>query len=511
MAAGVSQRVAGYIRVSSARQRDESDSPASQRQRLKQAGAGKFFEDLGVSGYRLEQRKAATGYKALVHAIEAGEIDKLLCTRLDRIARRDGLVLALADLCERCGVEFLTLAGGTVSTAKASDWLSVKMQLVIGEHFSRQLSENIRTGYQGLIAAGIPARSSASLPIHLQREPGTRHGVIPSPAWKPCRRVIERFVEGHWSLADAGRFMHRTTGRLSSGKAVAMWLRGRHLVGDMAKRDGTVLIEGCWPAIASPSEHAQIQLRLGVRRRVWGVNTTREVRALSGLIRCHACNRALAYCVARRPSGSYAYLRCTSQSCPSKRAAVRADHLEQALVAAWVSDHLQLVAEAQVAASSTTIPSTTLLALRQELMGREALPPQFRTDQDRQRITELQQLIRQESAAPIELDPRIVSLLDDRLRTVPIDSGWPVETFYGQIDGPPGSPWGWFDGRSEQQRHHDLSLLIERRGVVVDPTMKDRRLWIRGVAWRLQVEDDQGQPLGTTGVVEGEHQHLHRS
>lgn len=47
--------VGGYVRVSSARQRDESDSPASQRQRLTAAGATILFEDLAVSGYRLSR------------------------------------------------------------------------------------------------------------------------------------------------------------------------------------------------------------------------------------------------------------------------------------------------------------------------------------------------------------------------------------------------------------------------------------------------------------------------
>jgi DNA invertase Pin-like site-specific DNA recombinase len=510
MAEGVS-RIAGYLRVSSAKQRDESDSPASQRQRLKQAGAGRFFQDLGVSGYKLEQRRKAAGYRALVKAIKAGEIEKLLCTRLDRIGRRDALVMELAELCEQAGVEFVTLAGGSVSTAKASDWLSVKTQLTIAEFFSRQLSENIRTGYQGLIAAGIPARSAASLPVHLQREQGTRHGVEPSPAWPACREVIERFIAGDWNLADAAEHIHRATGRLSSGKAVAMWLKQPHLLGHMSKRNGEILIASCWPAIATEAEHAQIQLRLSIRHRAGGTSTSRETRALSGLCACHGCGKVLAYSVAKRPSGHYSYLRCSDQSCPSKRRAVRADHLEQALVVQWAADHLQLVAEAQGAASSVTIPSTTLLALRQELVGREALPAQFRSTADTSRIGTLQQLIRQESTAPPELDPGIVALLDQRLRQVPIDSGWGSQLFHGQIDGPPGSPWGWFDGRSEQQRHHDLSLLIERAGVVVDTTEKDRHRWIRQVRWRLQVEGPDGQPLGTTGVVEGEHQHLHRS
>ena len=493
--------MAGYLRLSSKGQRDSSDSLASQRKRLQQAGATLFFEDV-VSGYRLDQRRKADGYQRLLQAVTAGQVNRLLVVRLDRAARRDSLVLALAETCEKAGVPFESLGSGTVETSTASGWLSVKMQLVMAEHFSRQLSENIRGGYRGLHAQGIPARSAGSLPCHLQRAAsGGRHAVEPSPAWKPCRRVIERFLEGRWTLAKAARFMHRTTGRLGTGKSVAAWLRAQHLQGHLSKRDGTVLIESCWPAICNASEFSQIQLRLGTRRRVWGANTTREVRALSGMCTCGGCGSVLAYSVAKRPGRqgvvrNYSYLRCTMPSCPSKRAAVRADLLEQALVVQWVASWLHLLAEAQAAATNLHMPSASLLGLRQELAARETLPSQFRSDADRQRITELQQLIRNESAAPPELDPAVLALLDQRLRVVPIDSGWGSPLFHGQIDAPPGTPWGWFDGRSDQQRQHDLSLLIERKGVEVDTTKKDRHSWIQGVRWTLAVTDERGKPVG---------------
>ncbi|MEB3361740.1 MAG: recombinase family protein [Synechococcaceae cyanobacterium] len=497
---GAKPEVAGYIRVSSAAQRDQSDSPASQRERLRQAGCTAFYEDLAVSGFKREARQKAHGYNRLLADIAAGRITRLVCTRLDRAGRRDDLVLALVDACEAAGIEFVALAsGGTVSTTTAASWLGVKTQLMLGEFYSRQLSESIRSGYQGLHAQGIPARSAASLPVHLQRTAGTRHGVEPSPAWPACREAIEQFIAGRWTLADCGRYLHEQIGRLSTGKAVAMWLRGQHLLGHMAKRDGTVLIEDCWPAIASAEEFAQIQLRLSTRRRVWGVNVNREVRALSGLCRCYHCGRGLAHDSARRPSGVYRYVRCTYQSCPSKRAGIRADLLEQALFLQWVADHLGLIAEAQATASNVQIPSAALLTLRQELQAREALPPQFRTEQDRQRIGELQQQIRRESAAPPDLDPAIVALLGDQLRTVPIDSGWPAPMFHGQIDGPPGSSWGWFEGRPDPQRNQELSLLIERHGVLVDTTIRDRHKWIRAVSWRLVVTDGRGSPLGVTG------------
>jgi len=493
---------AGYIRVSSTKQRDQSDSPASQRQRLKDAGATLFFQDT-VSGFRLDQRKKAKGYRDLCDAITAGRVGRVLCTRLDRAGRRDSIVMELAELCEKAGAEFLTLAGGAVETGTASGWLSVKMQLVISEHFSRQLSENIRSGYQGLIAAGIPARSAASLPVQLQRIPGSRHGVEESPAWPHCRHALDQLLAGRWNMAEAGRYLFEHTGRLGTSRTVAAWMRGRHLTGHMATRSGEILIRDCWPAIASESEYQQIQSR--IRSRARGANITAPIRALSGLVKCiHCTNRrtgsnvVLSYSAAKRSSGTYLYLRCNDPACPSRRAHLRADRLEEALFLQWVSDHLQLLAEAHLRASTITVPSPALLPLQQELRAREQLPAQFRSAADQQRIRELQDQIRRESTAPAELDPAVLALFDQSLRVVPLDSGWPSPTFHGQIDAPPGTPWGWFHDRPEEQRNADLRRLLDH--VLVDPVGKDPKLWIKAVKWHHNVVDEDGNPIGISGV-----------
>ena len=510
MAAEISQRVAGYLRVSSASQRDESDSPASQRQRLKQAGAGRLFEDLAVSGFKLEDRRKAKGFRDLLTAIEAGELDKLITTRLDRIARRDALVLQIAEACDEHGVEFLSLGSGAVDISTSAGWLSVKVQLLLGEHYSRALAENVRNGYQGLHSQGIPARSAASLPIHLQRIAGTRHGVEPSPAWGDCRVVVDKFIAGEWRLADAAQFLHERHSRMGHGRSVGFWLRGRHLLGHMARRDGTVQIKDCWPALVTAGEFEAIQLQLETNRRVWGRNIpqppeagglrpTREIRALSGLCRCAHCRSVLAYSVARRASGTYSYMRCTQQQCPSRRAGIRADHLEQSLLMQRLGDHLANIARALAEADGQHhIPSPQLVELRQELAAREKLPAQFRGDADQLRIRELRQQIAAEQRTPTEPDPALVALLDEQLRHVPIDAGW-GETFLGQVHS---DHWGWTSApgldRSEPQRHRDLALLIEPGGLLVNTVPRDRHHWIRQVRWRIPVWGPEGP------MVEGE-------
>lgn len=441
----------GYIRVSSTKQRDESDSPASQRQRLKAAGATVFFEDV-VSGFRLEQRRKAAQFQLLQQAISQRRITTLITTRLDRIARRDHLVLELAELCEAHGVEFVALSSGRVDTRTASGWLNVKMQLLIAEHFSRQLSENIRTGYQGLHSQGIAARSAASLPFHLQREPGTRHGVIPSPAWADARRVVDQVLSGLWTPPQAARFLYERHGTHGDSKTVVTWLRAPALAGHCAKRDGTILIRDCWPALVSDLELEQLR-QLLVRRKRWSAAAAgnRQPHALSGLCRCGACGGTMSYHVAKRGDQQYQYLRCSKITC-SRRNMV-AGPLERQLHG-LLGERMNRLVEGLAERQRLVTPPPEVTEWRRELQAREAIPVEFRQPADQQRIQELQGLIQAALQGPAQLDAIGVLALRSRVLDVV----------------------GWFN-RPEENRNADLRQLV--RGVTVDPERRE----ITDVQW----------------------------
>lgn len=383
--------VGGYIRVSSARQRDESDSPASQRRRLSDAGATVFFEDLAVSGFKLEQRRKASGFQRLQLAIRQRQITRLITTRLDRIARRDQIVLELAELCDAHGVEFVTLGSGPVDTSTASGWLGVKMQLVIAECFSRQLSENIRHGYQGLHAQGIAARSAGSLPFHLQREPGTRHGVIPSQHWDHARHAVDQILSGSWGPPQAARYLFEHCGTHGDSKTVAIWLKAPALTGHCAKRDGTILIRDCWPALVTEGERAELLLILQRRKRISHARAASTgPNALSGLCVCSACGGSMGYHIARRGDRVYRYVRCSRITCSRRN--IAAEPIERQLHG-LLGAHIDQLIQRQAERRQVNEPPPEVTAWRRELQMREAIPADFRQPADQARIAELQGLI----------------------------------------------------------------------------------------------------------------------
>lgn len=445
--------VGGYVRVSSAQQRDHSDSPASQRQRLKDAGCTVFYEDLAVSGFKLEQRRKASEFQRMWAAIASGELQRLVATRLDRYARRDAIVLELAEHCERHGVQFVSLASGAVDTSTASGWLNVKMQLLFAEHFSRQLSENVRLGFEGLHRQGIPACPGVAIPWHLQRKPGSRHEVIKGPLWDEARFVVDQVLAGRWGLSDASAYLWPKCRVMKTHTSVRKWLTMPAALGHLSRRRGQpdeVLIRDCWPALVTPAEQEQIKHQLSLRSR-HSKKAKGITSALSGLCVCQQCGGTMR--TARQAKGQRVYLRCASHASDCKAPLVPMPMIERQLHE-QLGGHLNWLIEQQAEGLKLVAPSQELTTWRRELLAREAIPAEFRQTADQQRIQQLQELISGAGSVQGVIDQGELMQLRSRVLDVV----------------------GWFD-RPEVDRNTDLRQLV--RSVTVAPVERK----IAAVSW----------------------------
>jgi hypothetical protein len=451
---------AGYIRVSSARQRDKSDSPASQRKRLADAGCTLFFQDT-VSGFKREQRRKAHEFQRLWRAIASGELEHLVATRLDRMARRDDIVLELAQHCETHGVAFSTLGSGAVDTSTASGWLNVKVQLMFAEHFSRQLSENVKTGYQGLHAHGIPACPGSHIPFHLMREPGTRHGVVPSAAWDDARYVVDQLLSADWTLSDVIRYVWPRHKVLKTATSVRQWLTMPALEGHFVRNAGKpseVVIRDCWPALITNLEAMQLADVLSRLRRTSISRSKGTTRALSSLCCCSACGSPMK--IATMDGRRRVYLRCSTPVCPVPL--VRVEVIETQLLA-LLGPQLKAMVEAAANSVTVTPPQAEVTDWRRELLARQAIPAEYRQVSDQSRIAELQELLQSAvSSQAGSVDQ--AELLRLRL-SVESEAEWLA--------------------RPEEDRNRDLRQLVDR--LVVDAA--DRR--ITDVEWRFAAAGHQ--------------------
>ena len=103
---------AGIIRVST-ESAEQAQSPENQREHLVRAGCTKFYEDrISGSAQGGEKRRQSKVWQQLEADIKSNRIGRLLVCEVNRIARRDHLVMSLVELCDEHGVEFLATTGG---------------------------------------------------------------------------------------------------------------------------------------------------------------------------------------------------------------------------------------------------------------------------------------------------------------------------------------------------------------------------------------------------------------
>ena len=424
--------IAGYVRVSSRRQRDESDSPENQEALLRSAGCTRIYRDLAVSGFSYKQRRRAVDFIRLLEDIRSGAIGKLKTTRVDRIARRDEIFQEILKACEDHSVPFEALASGAIDTKTPASWLNVKMQIVMAEFYSRQLSQSIRTARQSLLARGVPLRQSSSLPFHLMREPGTKFGVIPGPKFDEARQAVLRITKGELSLNQASDLLG------ISGHAASRWIRRKNLCGHMVDGKNNIMIRDCWPALVNEQEHEAAMAMIHSRRPRWGVNARREPHSLSGIVYCAKCGRMMVYAT----TGTRQYLRCSgARVCALSTRTVPSHVVETQLVVDHLLPHMSTLA-AQLAQPVAAAPPE-LTEWKRELRYREATPSEYLLPHDRERILELQGLIASASAIQnpnhdAEYARILLSLTD-----VTLGAG------------------SWFS-RPEPDRNRDLRVLVSR-------------------------------------------------
>jgi DNA invertase Pin-like site-specific DNA recombinase len=435
---------AGYVRVSTRHQRDESDSPANQRQILEASGCTRIYEDLAVSGFKPGHRRRARDFARLMADIEAGQVQTLTAVRFNRLIRRDALLIELAETCQRRGVTFRTVQGGVVDVSTAAGWLNVKIHGVFDEHYSRALSDSIRGGLAALHARGIPARTARALPFHLEREPGTRHGVRPSRHWPHARHAVEQFIAGEWSTCQAAAHLFQTCQWRSTSSEFVKWIQRPAIAGHMAhgaSKDHAIIIRDCWPALLSADEWARAKARIAANKGRRPIRPGRA-RLLSGVCACALCGGKMAYVSASNGDRRWWYVRCRRQGCVTST--VSAPPIWEALLDQLDQRTGELVRHRAADAGVRREPPE-VATWRLELQAREALPVEMRQQSDNRRILELRELIAQAAQYP--------GVVED---------WWPDGMAVGSLQ--------FWAGREESDINADLRRII--RAAVVDPKSK---------------------------------------
>jgi site-specific DNA recombinase len=356
-------RTVVYVRVSTLRQA-QAQTIEQQLDRLRTCFRARgaeltsedVFRDDGYSGATLNR----PGLDRLRDAARAGEIERVLVTDPDRLARNYVQLMVLLEELERLGyeVEFLDRPMGR----DPQDQLLLQIRGAVAEYERTLIAERMRRGRQAKLRAGclLPWTHPPygyRLDPDRPRDPA---GVTVEPAEAAVvREMFARYAEDHASLFSLAKHLHALgigsptdqphwsaatlhgiltnpayTGQVYAGRWRARPPRVRRSATHPTGRasDSLVAIPADqWlpvasiPALVSPDQFGRVQAKLAQNRAFASRNNTRHDYLLRALVSCGVCRSS---CVCRTAHPGYDYYACrakfvalrggTDEPCPAR-------------------------------------------------------------------------------------------------------------------------------------------------------------------------------------------------
>ena len=356
--------IIGYARVS---KDDQADSLPAQVSRLTAAGCSRVITD--IESGRSSDRD---GLLELMAMVRAGEVSRLLVTRVDRLGRDAAYADALLAQCEANHVSIQALDGGAIETASPQGFLMARLQTGLAEMESRMLSMRIRRQFAVYRGEGRHLRRRK--PFGYQG--GPNHRLQPHPdQWSQALRVIEE-LRNVGSFAAVARSMPDWCEWTPAATNLQQWfcnpvIRGH--IGHHLDRSTGKGWRGQWgeihydqhPALISETDWRELAALLQrPRNRFKHCGNTEVQHGLTGLLRCATCGNLLR----RNSSNGVAWWRCRHRLCTA-RGGAREDRILPIVVAACVAEAHRLAAVLAQPASE----NPALAAMRDELELMERL------------------------------------------------------------------------------------------------------------------------------------------
>jgi DNA invertase Pin-like site-specific DNA recombinase len=283
--------IIGYARVSTDKV-EQDTSIEGQIQQLYGAGCDRVISER-KSAFKDGTRP---GWEELLGLVASGRVRRVVFGSQQRMSRR-GEDVQLFRICARLGIEVRLLDGTPSQVDKPADRMITGVMSVVNEVDSMIKSINIKNGLSRRKAAGHYA--CGRVPFGYLYD-GSQ--VVPHP---------ERFPEARnlWEQLAAQEFNLPGTIRLHgldwSPRGLARWIDNPILRGIVSNEPDRVA------ALISWQEWQQARRLIDSRQR-GGTRAPRVIRALSGLVRCSECGKAMHYTIAH----GLPRLKCTHLHCP---------------------------------------------------------------------------------------------------------------------------------------------------------------------------------------------------
>ncbi len=314
-------RAIGIVRQS--RGREESLSPAEQRQRIEAAcereglGLLDVYEEIDVSGGTPLARR--DGLRAAVERVESGEVEVVVVAYFDRLFRSLTVQAEVVGRIERAGGRILAADVGEVSEATPAQWISGTMLGVVSEYLRRSVRERSGEAQRLAVAEGrVPYEHG---PPGYEVEGGR---LVPDADAPAVRRAFEMRGEGA-TIREVRAFL-RSSGIERGFSSIQRMLANRTYLGELH-----------FGALANITSHEAL-----VSREVWEAAQRAEKRgprprsdrllARLGVLRCGTCGARMVVGVQTQNGRRYPFYRCPPVGDCPRRVTIGAEIVERFVV-----------------------------------------------------------------------------------------------------------------------------------------------------------------------------------
>ena len=299
------------------------------------------YREEGRSGKNTDRPE----YQRMVRDVEAGKIDILLCTRLDRVSRSLPDFYALLEMLDDQDVAFVSLKERW-DTSDAMGRFALKMVLIVAELEREQTSE--RTSQKAAWRAKQGLKNGGQM-LGYDIDPEAPGIPRVNPAEKDLvlliyntyleKRGLRRTAENLNKRGYRTKTFTSRRGKTQGGKpftdmAISRILTNRVYIGKVRHKDQ--LYDGQHEAIVPEELFERVQRTISGNRGKRGRPQERHLFTLDGLVRCGGCGAYMTPTFSYNPQKKlYSYYACTSrnhrgtQACETKP--VPAEPLEQVI------------------------------------------------------------------------------------------------------------------------------------------------------------------------------------
>ena len=347
------RKVAGYVRVSTQRQNVEGDSLEAQKNAIKRNLDYQFGSTCEVVFYVEGGKSAKNQNRPELQKLRAyianGEVNTVICTKLDRITRS---ILDFAELWEFFNeheVEFISI-NERVESSTAMGRAMLAIIMVFAQLEREVTGERTKATMMDRASRGL---SNGGCKYGYVSDPNERGKLIPDPEWAEIMKV--NFFDALERLGSAGAVQRELaqkskimvpkrptrSGRYIGGKPftkqqVVRILRNPIYVGQI--NWGDVIQENCHEPIVSREQFERVQAILDQTTKHHANRHKSRGRgySLRGLVRC-GCGAMMTPKSANGRSRKHHYYECTRKShqgpTECNAPGIPAESLEEAVIA----------------------------------------------------------------------------------------------------------------------------------------------------------------------------------